>query len=183
MTSVWPLRLTPQVLNWGSFAAPVHRPPVLNAAANTPSAAPALSAVASHSMDRSTGPVATAGHSAAAATAAGVAATSPRQQRPSALARKLSHGCKGRPPAAQAMQWRNPAVLQRLHQLKQLWRDGELTLPVCTCSCARWGTVSQLGGAQPAFSSPLLQAVAAILRQEYGVARIGHGSVCRQFKM
>ncbi|PRW44414.1 hypothetical protein C2E21_6564 [Chlorella sorokiniana] len=79
---------------------------------------------------------------------------SPRGQRPSADARLLRSGHKGRPRAAQGMRWQDPVVQERLRELKHLWRQGVYTQPE----------------------------VAAILRSEFNVARIGHSTVCRQFK-
>lgn len=60
-------------------------------------------------------------------------ATAGRRRPPSALARLLGTGHRGRPRANEAMQWHDPAVVDLMRHLKAMWRHGVLTLPVRHC--------------------------------------------------
>ncbi|KAI7837612.1 hypothetical protein COHA_008538 [Chlorella ohadii] len=73
------------------------------------------------------------------------------QQRPSAVARVVGNGHKGRATKSEAFPWKD--ARKRMRQLKAMWKAGQLTQA----------------------------AVAAILRREFNNDRVTHGTVSRRF--
>ncbi len=138
--------------------------------------------------------------------AAAAAAFQSIQDRPSARARVMGNGHKGRAPKSQAFPWKD--AHDRALELKAMWKAGQLTqavrgsqhtalslhtkledwqgdchMPVCPRPTKFAPMI--LAAHQPALLAPpptlLPQAVADILSREFNNDRISHGTVSRHF--